>query len=141
MRSRITRNVSVARRASGGGAAPLGPRRQARPVTASTMGRPTAAAATSGGLTGGAAADGEAGTALPRGVSACAPAGGGSRRTPATSARPARAVDRRKGRWTRGGADAADVVVRAIAPGDTSVAGDTVCTAAYGGASAVGGAV
>src|SRR3954470_931403 len=50
------------------------PRQPVRQVTAST-GRPTAAAATLGGDTGGAAADGEAGTALPWGVAAIAPAG------------------------------------------------------------------
>src|SRR3954452_21252660 len=66
------------------------PRQPVRHVTASTTGRPTAAAATLGGDTGGAAADGEAGTALPWGVAALAPAGGGSRRTAPRARRSSR---------------------------------------------------
>jgi hypothetical protein len=107
------------------------PRQPVRHVTDSTMGRPTAAAATLGGDTGGAAADGEAGSALPWGVSARAPAGGGSSRTLAASATLERAAKRRKGRSGRGaatGAVQAGADRRASARWD----GSTVRLAAYG---------
>src|SRR3954470_24115713 len=74
------------------------PRQPVRHVTASTTDRPPPPAARVGGDTGGAAADGEAGTALPWGVAACAPAGGGSRTTPDVSATRERAQRRRNGR-------------------------------------------